>query len=326
MSTTSYPSLDALPKVDIVIVNWNAGAQLRDCVNSLGDLVRSPPCHGAVVVVDNGSTDDSLKFLETYGNSVLLLKNKANRGFARACNQGAQAGYSQYILFLNPDTRIESNTVSQVLDFMRSSAGTRVAVCGVKTVNAHDATWRTCTRLPTARMFAIESLGLDRVFPFFTSHFMREWDHLTSADVEHVIGAFYFIRRSVFEEVGGFDERFFVYLEDLDLSWRVSAAGWGIRYLAEPQIFHQGGGVSRQVKAARLFYSLRSKLLFARKHFSLVGFLVVACVIVFIEPCIRLLRALAVGDRARSFETIRAYGKLYRWVLAGAPSEIEPAA
>lgn len=320
------PSLNAIG-LDVIIVNWNSGDQLRECLGALASrLVTDFNEEGRVVVVDNGSNDGSLEGISCLPNTV-VLRNGSNVGFARACNQGANQGSAPLVLFLNPDTKVELATLSAVRSFMVSSEASDVGVCGVKSENEDGQTWRTCARLPTASMFLVDSLGLDRVFPgLFSSHFMREWDHLSSRDVGHVIGAFYLIRRHVFEQLGGFDERFFVYLEDLDLSWRVSAAGWRIRYLAEPQIFHRGGGVSRQVKAARLFYSTRSKLLFARKHFSVLGFSLVACAAVLIEPGVRLVQAMAAVDRARVLEILRAYGKLYRWLLSGAPSKIGPVA
>ena len=97
---------------------------------------------------------------------------------------------------------------------------------------------------------------------------MKDWDHKKSRTVDQVIGAFFVIKRGLFEALDGFDERYFVYFEEVDLSYRLRLAGYRSWYLAEARAYHKGGGVSDKVKAHRLFYSLRSRILFARKHFT----------------------------------------------------------
>jgi GT2 family glycosyltransferase len=126
------------------------------------------------------------------------------------------------------------------------------------------------------------------------------------------MGAFFLIRREVFEACKGFDERFFVYFEEVDLSWRAKQVGWDSWYVTDTRAFHAGGGTSRQVKAQRLFYSLRSRLLYSFKHFPrwqawlLMG---VTCVI---EPLIRTAWCLARGDGADVRNTWSAYRMLWR--------------
>jgi GT2 family glycosyltransferase len=127
-----------------------------------------------------------------------------------------------------------------------------------------------------------------------------------------VIGAFFLVRKSVFEELGGFDERFFVYLEDLDFSYRAAKAGWGSYFLSSVRIFHHGGGTSHQIKARRLFYSLRSRLLYGFKHFSIPGGAGSGLVCLLIEPFVRSFHALLRGSTSTIIETLQAYGMLYR--------------
>jgi len=117
---------------------------------------------------------------------------------------------------------------------------------------------------------------------------MTDWDHSVNRDVDHVIGAFYLIRRHAFETVGGFDERFYVYLEDLDLSKRIYDNGWKIRYLAEANCYHKGGGTSESVKATRLFYFLRSKILYGFKHLKPVSAFILLTATLVVEPLTRL--------------------------------------
>ena len=141
---------------------------------------------------------------------------------------------------------------------------------------------------------------------------MTDWDHRRDADVDHVIGAFYAMRRDLFERLGGFDERFFVYLEDLDLSLRVRQAGHRVRFLATPASFHLGGGVSRQIKARRLFYATRSRILYAYKHFPRWQAHLHLGLTLFIEPFTRSVLALARGSGSAMRETCTGFALVWR--------------
>ena len=136
--------------------------------------------------------------------------------------------------------------------------------------------------------------------------------HRATRDVDHVIGAFFLIRQALFKHLSGFDERFFVYLEDLDLSLRVHRHGYRSMYLSDAQAFHVGGGTSRQVKAHRLFYSLRSRLLYGFKHFSTHQAWALLLTIVFLEPFTRSFFAILRRSALDLSATLRAYGMLYR--------------
>ena len=121
---------------------------------------------------------------------------------------------------------------------------------------------------------------------------MAEWAHDQTQDVDQVMGAFFMIRRPIFKSLSGFDERFFVYFEEVDLSLRAHQAGWRSVYLAEAQAFHAGGGVSRHVKAKRLYYSLRSRILYVFKHFNPFTAMLVLLTTLLIEPLSRSLLAI----------------------------------
>jgi GT2 family glycosyltransferase len=298
--------------LDIVIVNWNSGTRLRECLSSIGPLTGEVD-DITVTVVDNASTDGSLGNLPRLNCAVRIIRNVRNEGFGRACNLGARRGTAKYLLFLNPDTRLHPGALSVPFRFMESEDAARVGICGIQCVDAAGTIARSCARFPTPGHMVAHSLGLDRLLPrIFPPHFLSEWPHDTDRTVDQVIGAFLFVRRVLFERLGGFDERFFVYYEDLDFALRARQAGWGSRYLATATIYHEGGGTSRQVTARRLFYSLRSKLAFARKHFSAGGFLAVLLATLFLEPMTRTAYALRKGDRKGVADTGKAYLTLYR--------------
>jgi GT2 family glycosyltransferase len=298
--------------LDVVCVNWNAGPQLAACLASLAGTDRSRVALGRVVVVDNASCDGSAVGLDPGDLPLQVITNPMNRGFAAACNQGAHGGPSPYVLFLNPDTRLEADSLTAPLAFLESPAAADIGICGIQLVDEQGRVARSCARFPTPGQLVAASTGVDRLLPgTFPGFVMREWDHQDSRRVDHVIGAFYLVRRELFESLGGFDERYFVYLEDLDFSLRAGQAGWHSYYLARARAFHRGGGTSEQVRAERLVYLLRSRLQYARRHFSRAAALAVELATIGIEPVVRVAAALGRGAPRLARDTIKAY-----WMLA----------
>lgn len=241
------------------------------------------------------------------------IRNAKNRGFGAACNQGAALANSDYLLFLNPDTRLFENSLAAPLAFMQRSENADVGIIGIQMLDEANHVVRSCARFPSLGIFGGQALGLNRIpgLPHLNMH-MSEWAHDKTEVVDHVIGAFYLIRRPLFESLGGFDERFFVYLEDLDLSLRARQISWRSVYLAEAQAFHAGGGVSRQVKAHRLFYSLRSRLLYGFKHFTRWQAWALVGVTLILEPVSRAVFSLLRGGMRDIRDTLKAYGMLYQ--------------
>ncbi len=254
--------------LDIIIVNWNSGRQLRRCLESIQSTNREKFELARVMVVDNASCDGSADDLHAGTLPLTLIRNTENRGFAAACNCGAKASQADYLLFLNPDVCLLSDSLIVAMDFMEKAENANVGICGIQLLDEQGQINCTCSRFPTAFTYFSQMLGFDRLFPkLFPGHLLKRSDHGQSRDVNHVMGAFFLIRRALFESLHGFDERFFVYLEDLDLSYRLSQAGWQSYYLTTARAYHKGGGCSEQAKAARLFYSLRSRTLYSYKHF-----------------------------------------------------------
>lgn len=296
--------------ISIIIVNWNSGLQLRDCIASISQ-------HGGkfvekVIVVDNGSVDGSDASVENISD-VTLIRAGINLGFGKACNLGAQGAKSEYLLFLNPDAALYADTLPVALAFMQDLANSRVGICGVQLLDEAGHESRSCARFPSAVSFVAHAVGLDRFFPRL-GHFMAEWDHTQTRQVDHVIGAFFLVRRELFKALHGFDERFFVYLEDLDFSYRARQASWRSVYLVDAKAFHAGGGTSNQVKARRLFYSLRSRLLYAFKHFSCIGAVGVLLATLLVEPMSRSILSLIRRSPSGLMETWSAYGMLWNWL------------
>lgn len=297
--------------VTVVIVNWNSGNQLRSCVDSV--IMYGANLDVRIVVVDNGSVDDSERMVEDL-KDVTLVRAGVNLGFGKACNLGARNSQSDYLLFLNPDAALYAETLPKALTYMQDPVHAKVGVCGVQLIDESGHISRSCARFPSSVGFVAHAIGLDRAFPRL-GHFMTEWDHSRTRQVDHVIGAFFLVRRAVFRSLNGFDEQFFVYLEDLDFSSRAGQSGWQSVYLADAQAFHAGGGTSNQIKARRLFYSLRSRLLFSLKHFSRIGAISVIFFTVTVEPFTRSLQAILRCSLSKLKETWLAYAMLIFWLL-----------
>jgi hypothetical protein len=298
--------------LDIIIVNWNSGENLRGCLESILTSTKDSLELRHVVVVDNASSDNSMDGLDGIGLPLTIIRNKENRGFGVACNQGAKGSSADYLLFLNPDTRLFPDSLWKPIEFMEKPENSKVGICGVQLVDEQRRVGRTCARFPTPSLFLSKMLGLDRLLAkYFQSYFMDDWDHAQSRSVDHVTGAFYLVRRKLFESLDGFDERFFVYLEDLDFSYRAKKAGWDSYYLAETRAYHKGGGSSEKVKATRLFYSLRSRILYGYKHFDWFSATILALGTLLVEPFTRLTLACARFSGEEMLEALRGYWMLW---------------
>lgn len=297
-------------QVDIVIVNWNAGIQLYECVDSI--IKYEQGIVDNIIVVDNGSTDGSENAIDGLPK-VTLIRAGSNLGFGKACNLGAKFANSEFLLFLNPDARFFIDSLTSVLEFMQKQENDHVGICGVQLIDENGAIARSCARFPTANGLIIHAAGLDRFIPRL-GHIMTEWNHMDTHQVDHVIGAFFLLRRSVFNALHGFDESFFIYFEDLDMSYRAKQLGFSSVYFAEAQAFHAGGGTSKQVKAKRLFFSLRSRILYAFKHFNFFAACAVLLATLLIEFISRSMLAVVQLSLISLKETIIAYSMLLRWL------------
>ena len=288
-------SRQASARLDIVIVNWNSGALLADCLDALAGSTIADDLH--VFVVDNASHDGSWQAAEAaYPIRVTLMRNPDNRGFGAACNQAAFAGTAPHILFLNPDTRVLPDTLEKALNFIAQpfQGGQAPGVAGVQLVDDTGEVQRTCANAPSAARLLGRALAIDKVAPgLVTPLFMTSWDHGDTRPVAQVMGAFLLIGRPLFVQLGGFDERFFVYYEDMDLCVRAGGAGRSVVHYADARVWHQSQGTTAQVKDRRQFYFWRSEALFAAKHYGLATAWAVLAAQLLVQTPLRVAQTLA---------------------------------
>ncbi|HVV68975.1 MAG TPA: glycosyltransferase family 2 protein [Gammaproteobacteria bacterium] len=296
--------------LDIVIVNWNTKKQLLNCLDSIANtVIKDSFILNKIFIVDNASTDNSLDGILQLDLPIFLIKNSENKGFAYGCNQGAKDSTADYLLFLNPDTLLYADSLAKPLAFMQAPENKTIGIVGVQLMDEEGKVARSCARFPKTSTYLMKMLGLER---FSHPHFMKEWDHMDSREVDQIMGAFFLVRKELYNQLQGFDERFFVYLEEVDFSLRAKQRGWTSFYLADAKIFHAGGGSSNQVKAKRLFYSLQSRTLYAFKNFNTLSATTLFLATFLIEPISRCARALLKGSVEQAKETCSAYTMLYK--------------
>lgn len=304
-----------LKTFDIVIVNWNSGDQLKECVESVKKSSFDNSILNKVVVVDNDSKDDSLELAQRLNYDKLeIIKNSENLGFGKACNLGAKNSQSDFILFLNPDAMVYEDTFHKLFDYIEKNDNSDVVVYGAQLISDDGNIQRTCARFPNLSNFLVKVLGLNKLnSKYFETYHLEEWNHNETKQIDHVIGAFYLIKREIFNSINGFDERYFVYFEDLDLSKRVHDSGYRTIYLSEIQAYHKGGGTSEQVKALRFFYSTRSSLIYSFKHLGIFKSIIFMFFVYFIEPFTRTaFLVLKRSSFSEFLEQYKGFGLLYK--------------
>ncbi|MBI1731285.1 MAG: glycosyltransferase family 2 protein [Gammaproteobacteria bacterium] len=277
-----------MSRLDVVIVNWNTRQHLESCLRTLRAARRDGFTLGDIWIVDNASADGSREFIAAQQDCRPIF-NDSNRGFAAACNQGAGQVAGDFILFLNPDVHVGGDSLVETVQYLLSPGSKDVGIVGVRLLDETGRVQRSCARFPTACGLLGLTLHLDRVIPALVKpHFLLEWDHGSTREVDQVMGAFFMVRRAVFEQLLGFDERFFVYYEDLDFAFRARGCGWKTVFLAAAGAVHAGGAASRQALSRRMHYGLCSRTAYARKHFGIAVAALVTVAALTIELALRL--------------------------------------
>ncbi len=258
------PSSDI--KLSIIIVNYNVRDFLHHAIVSLRRALKG--IRSEIVVVDNASDDGSVEMIRQHFPQIQLIVNKTNVGFARANNQALRRARGRYILLLNPDTIVQEDTLRVMLTFFDENRD--VGLAGCKILNPDGTFQLACRRsFPTPWVAFTRLIGLSKLFPKSRMFGRYNLTHLNpdeTYEIDAVSGSFMMFRRSVYERVGGLDEEFFMYGEDIDWCYRIQQAGWKIFYVHSTQIIHYKGESTRRssIDEIRMFYDAMH--LFVRKH------------------------------------------------------------
>lgn len=257
-------------KLSIIIVNYNVKYLLEQCLLSIFESNKIFDFE--VIVVDNNSSDGSLEYLRPKFPEVTFIGNKDNPGFSKANNQAYEVSKGEYILLLNPDTLLGENILQKTCDFLdeHSDAG----AVGVKMINGYGKFLPESKRgFPAPWTSFCKIFGLSKLFPksrLFGRYHMKYLDENEQHQVDILTGAYMLIRREIIEKIGLLDETFFMYGEDIDLSYRITQLGYKNYYLPYPIIHYKGESTKKDdMKYVRIFYE--AMYIFFKKHYPHYG-------------------------------------------------------
>jgi len=256
------------PLISIVIVNYNVAYFLEQCLLSVQKASKNISVE--VFVVDNNSVDESVQMVAEKFPWVKLIANKHNLGFSKANNQAIRQSTGKFVLLLNPDTVLAENTLDVCANFMHNNP--KAGGLGVKMLDGKGRFLPESKRgLPTPKVAFHKIFGLSKLFPKSKRFSKYHLGHLSNEEthsIEVLSGAFMFMRKSVLDIVGLLDEDFFMYGEDIDLSYRIILGGYENYYLPTSQIIHYKGESTKKGSLNYVFIFYRAMVLFYKKHFS----------------------------------------------------------
>lgn len=254
--------------LSIIIVNYNVKYFLEQCLFSIEKAIGA--LEAEVIVVDNNSWDDSVAYLEARFYWVRFIINESNSGFAKACNLGLSLSTGKFVLFLNPDTIVPEDTFSKCLHFLKNIPD--AGAVGVRMLDGSGRFLKESKRaFPSPLTSLFKLFGFSKLFPrskVFSKYHLGDLDEHKIHKVDVLAGAFMMVNREVLEKTGAFDEKFFMYGEDVDLSYRIQKGGYNNYYFPEVSIIHFKGESTKKgsLNYVRMFYNAMS--IFVKKHYG----------------------------------------------------------
>lgn len=254
--------------LSIIIVNYNVKEFLKNLLHSIQKAAQNLSIE--IIVVDNASDDGSVEMIKEKFPDVILIANEKNLGFGRANNIGLKKARGKYFLLINPDTLVAEDTFIKLIEFFETHPEAGMAGC--KILNPDGTLQLACRRsFPGPWTSFTKVTGLSNLFPkskLFARYNLTYLDENQTYEVDAISGSFMMLRKEVYEKVGGFDEQFFMYGEDLDLCYRIQKAGYKIFYVHTTQIIHYKGESTKRssLDETRVFYNAMH--LFVKKHFA----------------------------------------------------------
>jgi N-acetylglucosaminyl-diphospho-decaprenol L-rhamnosyltransferase len=227
----------AAVKLSIVIVSFNSRQFIEPCVRSLAE--EPGTTEHEIVVVDNASSDGSAEAAQAFAPGITVIANRRNLGFGRAANQGFQKTSGEYVLVLNPDVTATPGSLGSMIRFMDGHGDTGLLL--PKLLNPNGTVQPSCRTFYTLPVLLLRRTPLGAIFRNARSvraHLMADWDHARVREVDWGLGAAMLLRRAAIGDGVPFDERFFIYFEDVDLCARLSQAGWKVVYFPEAALIH----------------------------------------------------------------------------------------
>ena len=278
-------------KLSVIIVSYNVCQLLEDCLCSVEKDLEG--IEGEIIVVDNASSDQTVERLSPLFPEVHFISNSENVGFARANNQAIRLSEAEYVLLLNPDTVVYKGTLRGTIDFLDSHSEAGGAGVRMLTRDGKPAP-ESRRAIPTPWVASLKMLGFSK--RYYMSHL--SWDR--PAQIEVISGAYCMLRRKALDEVGLLDEDFFMYGEDIDLSFRLLKGGWQNWYLPYDIVHYKGESTQKSsYRYVHVFY--QAMLIFFRKHYGHLSFLLSLPIqaAIYFRAAVALMQMM--GDRLRHF-------------------------
>ena len=255
-------------KLSIIIVNYNVKHFIEQCLFSVFKAAEALPCE--IFVVDNNSVDGSTVLIKEKFPNVILIENKINTGFSVANNQAIKLAKGEYVLLLNPDTVVQEDTFSKIIHFMEQTPD--AGGLGVKMLDGQGNFAPESKRgLPTPEVAFYKMFGFSKFFPKSKKFGKYHLSYLSENEIHSVdvlSGAFMLIRKSVLDNIGYLDETFFMYGEDIDLSYRITQSGFKNYYFPKTQIIHYKGESTKRSSLNYVLIFYKAMAIFSKKHFS----------------------------------------------------------
>ena len=254
--------------LSIIIVNYNVKHFLLQCLQSIEKASNNIKLE--IIVVDNNSIDDSVEVLKKKFPYVNIIVNKKNLGFSKANNQAIKIAQGKYILLLNPDTVIQENTLESTINFLNNNK--QVGALGVKMIDGNGVFLPESKRsLPRPSTAFYKIFGLSKLFPKskkFGQYHLNYIDKNKISEIDVISGAFFMVRKKVLDKIGLLDEQFFMYGEDIDLSYRIQKSGYKNFYFPNTSIIHYKGESTKKTSVNYIFIFYKAMILFVKKHYS----------------------------------------------------------
>jgi len=303
------------PKLSIIIITKDTKDLLKNLLDSINKDYSLKELPTEIIILDNNSCDGTEEMVKVFFSGIIYIKNEKNLGFAASANKGFFISKGDYVLFLNSDTLVLPDEIVKMVNFMEADKS--VGVCAPQLVYEDMGLQRSFAYVPNLMFEVIPKSFLEFILPKRYKGKRSRFE--TPQDVESLIGAAFMVRRKVFEDLGGFDERFFFFLEETDLCVRARKRGFRVVFFPEAKIVHlQGKTISKTWIKGRMEYNI-SLYKFIKKHHSLFYFYIFV-IIRFIKSFI-IIVLLAVFPllltNRRIRRSLRYYSSLFTWHLKG---------
>ena len=259
-----------MKEISIIIVTWNSEEYIESCLIAIKGGV-TPPLQ--IIIVDNASQDKTVELAKEKFPDVQIIENPSNLGLSMAVNQGTKLSTGKYILFLNPDVVVKENAIQELYQFMEQRED--VGACGPRFWTPSGKLQRSCRELPSFRNLFMEFTGLGR-FTKCSSWKMWYFDYNVRAvrelplpsEVDQPMGSCLLIRKKVFDEVEGMNPRYPIFMNDVDLCYRIKKAGYNIYFVPSANVSHYLGGSTRKVRRKMILEEHWSMYRYLKDHFK----------------------------------------------------------